>query len=569
MNTFRALKFAVVFLLAPICSKAADYYVAPGGDDSNPGTEALPWALIQYAASAMQPGDRVIVKPGSYLERVSTFRGGTSESNRITFEAEGLVTMQGFSITHPYITIKGFNITRHSSGDVNQGYLRLSSNADNVVLLDNVVRDGIFLLRTNFMFSSNTVTTADGGFIAAGFTAGQTIVPGRGSSTAIANTASRVIQSVTDTTLTVNSPFIDEGPVHAYLNASYAYGLVILSGAQNCVIKGNTFRNLSYDAWLVGGVSNLFENNTIEQGHGWDAMHFMGTDHVFRGNFIHSSPLVVYQVSPDVFENFPSVPYARVLFERNFVSGFAGILASQKGTAGAMNTLTFRNNVFMDVGRFISINPATTFENNTFLYVAATNSPVNSSARHALTFQGISEMAIVRNNIFVGCGQTGGLDERGWYEFITPPTNSVVSHNFVAGNPPTYSGKLFFPEGIPSLNGGDPGFVNVDDPLGPDQLPFTDDDGLRLRPDSKLRFAGSGGVDLGAYNTAIALMLTSNTNGTLRIEWPAPSENFQLQSAPEATGPWSLVADQPVRAGHFNVVTVTPTNQAFFYRLFQ
>lgn len=43
------------------------------------------------------------------------------------------------------------------------------------------------------------------------------------------------------------------------------------------------------------------------------------------------------------------------------------------------------------------------------------------------------------------------------------------------------------------LEGGKPSFVSIDDPLGPDGLPFTADDGLRLRAESKLLGAGARG----------------------------------------------------------------------------
>jgi parallel beta-helix repeat protein len=46
---------------------AAEYVVAAtGGSNSNPGTAALPWATLQYAANQVAAGDRVVVRPGNY-----------------------------------------------------------------------------------------------------------------------------------------------------------------------------------------------------------------------------------------------------------------------------------------------------------------------------------------------------------------------------------------------------------------------------------------------------------------------------------------------------------------------
>ncbi|MEU6227040.1 sigma-70 family RNA polymerase sigma factor [Streptomyces sp. NPDC047042] len=44
----------------------ADYYVAPGGDDTNPGTLARPFATVTRAVSATRPGQTVAVRGGTY-----------------------------------------------------------------------------------------------------------------------------------------------------------------------------------------------------------------------------------------------------------------------------------------------------------------------------------------------------------------------------------------------------------------------------------------------------------------------------------------------------------------------
>jgi len=69
---------------------AATYCVATDGDDSGPGTEARPWKTLQKAASAVQPGDTVRIRPGEYFVgptwRVG--RAGTAE-RPITYQAHG------------------------------------------------------------------------------------------------------------------------------------------------------------------------------------------------------------------------------------------------------------------------------------------------------------------------------------------------------------------------------------------------------------------------------------------------------------------------------------------------
>lgn len=64
------------------------YYVsANGGSDSNPGTDiALPFKTINKAISLVNPGDTILVRGGTYGERVYLARSGTA-TQRITISA--------------------------------------------------------------------------------------------------------------------------------------------------------------------------------------------------------------------------------------------------------------------------------------------------------------------------------------------------------------------------------------------------------------------------------------------------------------------------------------------------
>lgn len=109
------LAIAVVFRLnvaLPTAEAAPGdiYCVASDGDDSNPGTEAQPWRTIQKAANTLSAGDGVIVLAGNYDERVQVTRSGDAGAP-ITYQADGDVTTNGFTVNADYITIKGFTVT--------------------------------------------------------------------------------------------------------------------------------------------------------------------------------------------------------------------------------------------------------------------------------------------------------------------------------------------------------------------------------------------------------------------------------------------------------------------------
>ena len=79
---------ALAFLSAMILpARAAEFFVAPSGTDSNPGSAGHPFRTIQRAAEVMQAGDICTIRAGIYREWVKPPRGGDSEQGRITYRA--------------------------------------------------------------------------------------------------------------------------------------------------------------------------------------------------------------------------------------------------------------------------------------------------------------------------------------------------------------------------------------------------------------------------------------------------------------------------------------------------
>lgn len=79
--------FAAPFV-PPAPAGTATRWVSPNGSDSNPGTQALPWRQIAWAAEHVQPGDVVEILDGTYASPIEITIGGTA-SQPIVFRASG------------------------------------------------------------------------------------------------------------------------------------------------------------------------------------------------------------------------------------------------------------------------------------------------------------------------------------------------------------------------------------------------------------------------------------------------------------------------------------------------
>jgi alpha-N-arabinofuranosidase len=67
--------------------QAKELFVAKTGNDTNTGSAKNPLLTIQQAANVAQSGDTITVREGIYRERVNPPRGGTSNEQRIVYQA--------------------------------------------------------------------------------------------------------------------------------------------------------------------------------------------------------------------------------------------------------------------------------------------------------------------------------------------------------------------------------------------------------------------------------------------------------------------------------------------------
>jgi len=154
--------FAIVTTLFPRQDVGVYYVDGSNGSDSNPGTSSAPWKTIQKAADSIPAPSTVTVRAGSYAEHVKVTRSG-GPAGLITFQADGTVVMQGFTILADYVRVEGFEITNSNTtyGDGNGVAVQGSFNEiRNSYIHDLIFGEGIWLYggpNRDASFTSNNV----------------------------------------------------------------------------------------------------------------------------------------------------------------------------------------------------------------------------------------------------------------------------------------------------------------------------------------------------------------------------------------------------------------------------
>ena len=136
---------------------AATYYVAPNGDDSNPGTIDRPWRTIRKAANTLVAGDTVYLRAGTYSEQVNFTRSGSSNSP-ITFEAypgeTPIVDGTGVSLASPAVDNGLFDFGSSGVHDIVIKGLHMRNSAGCFIEGNNVARIRLYDLNLDNSFSS-------------------------------------------------------------------------------------------------------------------------------------------------------------------------------------------------------------------------------------------------------------------------------------------------------------------------------------------------------------------------------------------------------------------------------
>ncbi|NDB57998.1 DUF1565 domain-containing protein [bacterium] len=296
----------------PVVPTTGIIYVSNTGNDTNTGAQSSPLKTIQKCANIVKAGETCLVTAGVYPEHVETLNSGVN-GKYVTFKAQGTVTMKGFRIKNPYVRVEGFDITKYDVG-LDQGHIAVEPEGDYSQIINNTIRDGIYLTSNSFTFNSTnkTITNPSGGFIAAGFVPGVTIYIASDINNQILNHdnngavpykyETKKVVAVTDTTLTLDpsNTVFSEGPVTSTIYVNKAekngiWGIIFNSSTSrgqpdNCLIQGNTLRNLAGKGIQIAGSNNIVEKNTFERMNGWRMISFFGNNNAFRYNIFRDSP---------------------------------------------------------------------------------------------------------------------------------------------------------------------------------------------------------------------------------------------------------------------------------------
>jgi len=507
----------VLFLLSASLASATQYYVKTTGNDSLDGLSiGNAWLTIQKAANTMTAGDTVTISAGDYPETVQETTDGSSGSP-ITYLADGVVTVDQFRVDGEYIVLSGLTIDtpRQALWTANL----FLTDAHNFIATNCTFGPMPLAFGTGFTFhASGVISNPAVNFTTMGFKANQPVwlagyteTNGPGAFIYPFTNGFKVVTNGTvgTTTMTLTGISTNESPQWIAMypgmdKEGYAAIDQLGSGtrATNVTITHSTFKsvwgqciNMNFNRdWLI-------VSNTFDVAASFKMIIPSGTNITLRGNFFRYGTNFIYGSSQEIgwysheVDQYAKIdwifgqihPSAAVIgnfvAEYNWFHGRAGDLSQFAAGSGQTNN-TWRYNVFVGVsGPPNGAQDGYRWQSNTFFKVG-----FGTAETTAILAQSGKTVEIV-GNIFYDIGDHSSTNTLPYS--VTSSTGVVTNYNFVAqAETLGFMGYAGFAEAN-GINGGDPKFVDMWNPLGPDGLPFTADDGLRLMTNSPARGLGA------------------------------------------------------------------------------
>lgn len=94
------------------------FYVAPHGSDAGPGTLERPWRTVGRAVAALGPGRRVLLRSGTYRERIELARGGNADARAevAAYPEEKPVVVGRLKISADFVRVTGLVVDGSGGG---------------------------------------------------------------------------------------------------------------------------------------------------------------------------------------------------------------------------------------------------------------------------------------------------------------------------------------------------------------------------------------------------------------------------------------------------------------------
>lgn len=516
-----------ILLLCSLPSFAATYYVATNGSDISAGSIGAPWRTIQKAANTATAGDTVLIGDGDYGEEATTAQVGTS-GNWIKFKAQNAwsARLRGFRATKAWNWFEGLRFSGSASD--NNANVRVDYNGGSQdgsgLVVTNCFFEGLWVASTNASFGSNYVTTTDVDFSAAGFFPGAKVF--WGSDTLAQYTNHDLAFTVSSNSVDGRTMYVtttlaaDPGSNYWFLcyagqdNGGYKAVMVApgagITAASNVTIVGNTFSNTMGHVVTVRGENHLVKNNRFTRFHGYYWLVPQSRFSTYEDNLAIDSPGIIWfsrsEIDDPIYhpEGGRSYDYSANQwsnqiddagtnwFRRNWMQNLYN-QAGQLTKKSRNNGWVVESNVWVGVEAAGGLSADdVTFRNNT-AYRVGYNYPHSYWMGIGGVSTNIQTGLILSNNLAVDIGSKATPSSEGpWV--ITQSTNFSAGNNAAAeAETMGFSAYTLVSTGL-VLNGFNPVFRDIKRPLGPDGLPFTDDDGLKLLPSSPIAGAGIGAL---------------------------------------------------------------------------
>lgn len=572
-------RLPIILILCALSAPAATtYHVRKNGSDANPGTTLLPFLTADKARSVMVPGDTAILGHGvweEYIQVTAPLTTWKAETNR-TAEIRAL----RFDAETNYV--EGLRILKACDADWRSwgANVYLGSGAHYTTLTNCIIGDQPRIKATNWSFNpsgNNTIVGTGIDFVAAGFATGGVFwINGPSYSNTTRGAEFRSVNQqravrpivVTQTVLTFSNAVLsaETNPVaSAVISAGMTFdwrGVTFTpsggSGPSHCLVIDCDITNMVGQAFFVNGHDNRFIRNKIIDVDGNSFFVYGGYNLTIVSNLMIRSRLPAYYSELEVVDHTGGTFYdyyvrsmigsalqthnTNVLYAWNWhqdIDGAGhGIQHASNSDPGDFHTFKHHNNVYVGVGGpSDGGHDQMYFDSNTWVrcsfQTGYSPSPLTLGGElGTYTNTGLS----FTYNLMSANGSHDAHTNEGYPSFVAT-VDITSSSNFVSG--PEVSDWNAMPSwpATNGINGGDPMFVNEYDPLGPDGLPFTEDDGLRLHPNSPALGIGALPVATATSNKPIAFfrpIVASNYldwRGTnLNINWHTQLYAFQRTS---------------------------------------